>query len=91
MNMHLTDRLDSHFRILEPQKKALARLGIATVRDILYYFPVRYTNVSEIKLARDVSAGDTVTLYGRIGKLKTKKAFRSKMPWEKRSWKTARE
>jgi len=78
--MQLTDELSKHFRLSEEQKKALARLELRTVRDILYYFPVRYTNVSEIKLIRDVSPGDTVTLYGRIGKLKTKKAFVSKMP-----------
>ncbi len=75
-----SDELTSHFRTTEDQKKALARLGLRTVRDMLYYFPVRYTNVSEIKLIRDVVPGDTVTLYGRIGKLKTKKAFKSKMP-----------
>lgn len=78
--MQLSDPLVKHIRILDPQKKALARLGIETVRDLLYYFPVRYSNVSEIKLIRDVVAGDTVTIYGKIGKLKTKKAFRSKMP-----------
>ena len=78
--MELQDELTKHFRLQEDQKKALARLGLKTVRDILYYFPVRYTNVSEIKLIRDAVAGDTVTLYGRIGKFKIKKAFRSGMP-----------
>ena len=78
--MQLSDELQKHFRLTADQKTALARLGIKTIRDILYYFPLRYTNVSEIKLIRDVSAGDTVTLYGRISKLKTRKAFTSKMP-----------
>ena len=78
--MQLSDPLIKHFRILEPQRKALARLGLLTVRDMLFYFPVRYTNVSEIKLIRDAGIGDTVTLYGRISKLKVKKAFKSKMP-----------
>ncbi len=78
--MLLSDELLKHFRTTDEQKKALARLGLKTVRDILYYFPVRYTNVSEIKLIRDAIVGDTVTLYGRIGKLKVKKAFKSKMP-----------
>ena len=78
--MQLTDPLAKHFRLQADQKSALERLGVNTVRDLLYYFPLRYTNVSEIKLIRDVSAGDTVTLYGRISKLKIKKAFKSKMP-----------
>ena len=78
--MQLADELQKHFRLTLDQKSALSRLSIKTIRDILYYFPLRYTNVSEIKLIRDLSAGDTVTLYGRIGKLKTRKAFTSKMP-----------
>jgi ATP-dependent DNA helicase RecG len=78
--MHLQDDLTKHFRTSEDQKKALARLGLKTVRDMLYYFPVRYTNVSEIKLIRDAVIGESVTLYGRITKLKVRKAFKSKMP-----------
>lgn len=78
--MQLSDPLTSHFRLQEDQKKALARLGIKTIRDILYYFPVRYTNVSEIKLIRDLTVGDSATIYGRISKLKTRKAFRTKIP-----------
>lgn len=78
--MHLNDLLKDHIRILEPQRKALSRLKIETIRDLLYHFPVRYSNVSEIKLIRDIEPGEHVTLYGRISKLKTKKAFKSKMP-----------
>jgi ATP-dependent DNA helicase RecG len=78
--MELKDELGKHFRLQEDQKKALARMEIKTVRDLLYYFPVRYTNVSEIKLIRDLSAGDSATVYGRITKLKVKKAFKSRMP-----------
>ncbi len=78
--MLLGDPITSHFRLQEDQKKALTRLGIKTIRDILYYFPVRYTNVSEIKLIRDLAAGDTATIYGRISNLKTRKAFKSKIP-----------
>ncbi len=77
--MKLTDLITSHFRVLEGERKALAKLGLLTIRDILYYFPVRYTNISEIKLIRDAVAGESVTVYGRISKLKTKKAFRTKM------------
>ena len=78
--MQLADELTKHFRLSKEQKSALERLGLQTVRDMLYYFPVRYTNVSEIKLVRDLSVGDTVTLYGRITKLKVRKAFKSKIP-----------
>lgn len=78
--MELSDPLVKHFRVLDVQRKALARIGVTTIRDALFYFPVRYTNVSEIKLIRDITVGDTVTVYGRISKLKLKKAFKSNMP-----------
>ncbi len=78
--MKLSDRIGDNFRLDEKQKKALAKLGLATVRDLLFYFPARYTNVSEIKLIRDAAVGETVTLYGKISGLKTKKGFRSKIP-----------
>ena len=78
--MQLSDDISKHFRLAADQKSALERLGIKTIRDMLYYFPLRYTNISEIKLIRDLSAGDTVTLYGRISKLKMRKAFTSKIP-----------
>ncbi len=78
--MDLRDSLEYTFRLNASQKEALLRINIKTIRDILYYFPLRYTNVSEIKLIRDLEIGDTVTLYGRIGKLKTRKAFKSNMP-----------
>ncbi len=78
--MTLADSLEQTFRLTPLQKTALKRLGLETVHDLLYYFPTRYSNVSEIKLVRDIVAGETVTLYGKISKLKTKKGFRSKIP-----------
>jgi ATP-dependent DNA helicase RecG len=78
--MTLTDPLEKIFRLSPLQKAALKRLGLITVHDMVYYFPARYSHVSEIKLIRDIAAGETVTLYGKISKLKTKKGFRSKIP-----------
>ena len=78
--MQLTDSLESQFRLTAPQKSALKRLGLETVKDILFYFPVRYSDISEIKLIRDLVPGDIATIYGEVSGLKTKKAFRTKIP-----------
>ncbi len=78
--MNLEDQLAKLFRIQDTQKKALARIGLLTVRDLLYYFPTRYNDASAVKLIRDVVPGETVTLYGTLSKLKTKKGFKSKIP-----------
>lgn len=78
--MQLDDLLAKQFRINDIQKQALARIGLSTVRDLLYYFPTRYSDGSAVKLIRDVTVGETVTLYGTLSKLKTKKGFKSKIP-----------
>jgi len=78
--MNLTDTLESQFRLTKDQKSALLRLGLTTIRDLLFYFPARYSDISQIKLIRDLIPGDIATVYGEVSKLKTKKAFRTKIP-----------
>ncbi len=78
--MHLTDPLEKHFRLTTPQKSALKRLGLITLQDMLFYFPVRYSDMSEVKMIRDLLPGDIATVYGEVSGLKTKKAFKSKIP-----------
>lgn len=78
--MNLIDKLESTFRLTPVQKRALSRLGLETIEDLLLYFPTRYSDISEIKLIRDLEAGDIATVYGEITKLKVKKAFRTKIP-----------
>jgi ATP-dependent DNA helicase RecG len=67
-------------RILPVQKKALEKLGIYSVRDLLYYFPVRYSDISEITTISRSAEGESVTLFGKIHHLETKKGFRSGRP-----------
>lgn len=67
-------------RIDEAHKKALKRLGITTVRDLLYHFPTRYGDTAETKNITGLTPGETVTLFGKVDKLKAKKAWKSKIP-----------
>ena len=62
------------------QKKALARLKIATIGDLLFHFPLRYSDMSVVKNVAELVPGDMATVYGKVSKLKTKKGFRSKIP-----------
>ncbi len=78
--MELYSPLSSLFRLDEYQKKALLRLRLETVQDLLYYFPARYSNLSEIKQIQDLVPGENATVYGKISGLKTKKGFRTKIP-----------
>lgn len=78
--MYLNDKIESHFRIDLIQKKALTRLGIVAIRDLLYYFPSRYTDISEFRHINTLKSGEQATIIGIISNLKTKKGFKSKIP-----------
>lgn len=78
--MNLGDKLEIRFRLDESQKKALKKLGIFSVSDLLFYFPIRYSEISEIKKISELIPGDISTVYGKVSKLKTKKAFRTNIP-----------
>ena len=80
LSMELADKIEKHFRIDINQKKALDRLRLHTIRDLLYHFPSRYTDISDIRSIDSITVGETVTIIGTISKLKTKKSFRSKIP-----------
>ncbi len=76
----LDQSVKKFFRIDDGQEKALKKLGILTVRDVLYHFPARYEYYTSAKLIRDCVPGETVTVYGKINGLKTGKGFKSRIP-----------
>ncbi|MDB5254316.1 MAG: recG [Parcubacteria group bacterium] len=78
--MDSLDLLNKHFRILPVQAAALKRLGIHTVEDLLYHFPVRYGDTAKVVPISTLEKGVDVTIFGQISGLKTSKGFRSKMP-----------
>src|SRR3989344_208991 len=79
--MHANDLLTSHFTRLKPdQKSALNRLGIQTIRDLLYHFPARYEAAGPPGTIANVAPGSDVTLYGTIRKPDTRKSWKSRRP-----------
>jgi len=78
--MELTSLLTEQFRIDEYQKKGLEKLKVKTVRDLLFYLPARYSDMSEIREIKDIVPGESATVFGTITDAKTKKAFRRKIP-----------
>ncbi len=67
-------RLKPHVRL------GLRRLGIATVRDLLFHFPTRYADESIFASIGTLSDGEHVTVRATIKKIQTKKSFTSKVP-----------
>jgi ATP-dependent DNA helicase RecG len=78
--MKLNSPLSTEFRLVETQKKALNKMGINTVEDLLYYFPVKYGDTSQVRNIENIEKGDDATIFGKISGLKTSKAFVKKIP-----------
>ncbi len=78
--VNLSDKIEEKFRLDTNQKKALSKLKLFSVADLLFHFPVRYSDISTVMNIADLSVGDMATIYGKISKLKTKKAFRTNIP-----------
>ncbi|MBU1557568.1 ATP-dependent DNA helicase RecG [Patescibacteria group bacterium] len=79
--MELNSKIKKTFpRISETQEKALKKLGVETVRDLLYYFPSRYSNTDEIKNTKSVQKGEKVIIYARVKRIKATKAYYKKIP-----------
>jgi ATP-dependent DNA helicase RecG len=78
--MKLCDKLELKFRLDENQKRALKKLNLFSVSDLLFHFPVRYSDISEVKQIINLVPGETATVFGKVSKLKTKKGYHSKIP-----------
>jgi ATP-dependent DNA helicase RecG len=78
--MDLNTPLKEALRVLPAQEKALKRLKIETVEDLLYHFPRYYGDTAQAKVIAELQAGENAVVFGTISKLKTKKAFLKKIP-----------
>ena len=78
--MQLSDTLTSHFRIDTVHQKSLKKLGIDTVGELLYHLPARYEDISEVQSVGGLVKGQDAIVYGQLSGLKTRKAWKSKMP-----------
>ncbi len=78
--MKLSDNLADHFRIDVVHKKALARLRIETVTDLLYHLPARYEDITDVQSVGSLQKDQDTVVYGQLSGLKTRKAWKSKMP-----------
>ncbi len=78
--MTLESPIGDLFRLADAQKKALSRLGIKTVRDLLYHFPFRYEAAGDEAQVMGLASGQEATLIGTLEKMETKKSWKSRRP-----------
>jgi len=55
----------------EKQSQLLAKLDLYTIEDMLYYFPHRYDDYSKLKLMKDLTYGEEVTILGWVKNVST--------------------
>ena len=60
-------------------QKRLKKLGIQTILDLLYYFPQRYNDFSNIIPINNIKNGSLVCIQGQITEIATEKTFRKWM------------
>ncbi len=78
--MHPDDLLTKHFRLTPLQLQGQKKLGLLTVRDLLYHFPVRYDQGGSESTITGLVAGESVTIFGTITKLETRKSWKRRIP-----------
>ena len=79
MAMNWNSLVEENFRLSPPQKAALKKLNVKTISDLLYHFPARYGDTSEMKSIANLQAGETAVVFGKISGLKISKSFKTKM------------
>ncbi|MDB5238935.1 MAG: recG [Candidatus Parcubacteria bacterium] len=79
MALNLDTLAADRFRLTPPQRDALRRLGVTTIKDLLYHFPVRYGDTVEARSIASLKKGDTAVIFGKISGLKAGKGFKSKV------------
>lgn len=55
----------------QKQSELLAKLNLHTIEDMIYFFPRRYDDYSEMKLIKDLSYGEEVTIIAWIKSINT--------------------
>ncbi len=72
-------KLNSLPRIQKKYLPKLKKLGIETVRDLLYHLPFRYDDFSVVVPTSDLSVGMNVTVIGTVVQSTTQRTWKRKM------------
>jgi ATP-dependent DNA helicase RecG len=77
--MNLDTRLDQIYGIGPKLYKKLQKLGLHKVEDILFYYPFRYNDYSQVKKIKDLINEETATVQGTITLINNKRAKTRRM------------
>lgn len=66
-------------RLTPRQGSALAKLGLKTLRDLLFHFPARYEAIGELKKIRDLREGERASVIAEVMAVKPEKTWKKKV------------
>lgn len=75
----LSQKLDAIKGIGPYYLKRFKKLKLETVEDLIYYFPFRYDDFSQIKNIEDLVPGETATIGGEILEIKSRRTWKKRM------------
>ncbi|MBP7992651.1 MAG: DEAD/DEAH box helicase, partial [Candidatus Magasanikbacteria bacterium] len=79
MSLKLETSITQVAGVGEVLSSKLKRLGIYTVRDLLYYFPFRYEDFSQVSSISDLQSGQLVTIAVQIEMIGAKRSPRRRL------------
>jgi len=77
--LSLNDKIEKYKKVGQRYIKKLHKLGIYTIYDLLFYFPHRYEDFSDIIPIAKVGLNQKVTILGEIVEIINRKTFKKRM------------
>jgi len=77
--MNLDTPIEEIPRIGPQYQKRLKKLGIKTVRDLLFHFPHRYEDFSNLKKISQARVGERVCIRGKISQIENTRTWKKRM------------
>ncbi|PID51974.1 MAG: ATP-dependent DNA helicase RecG [Candidatus Moraniibacteriota bacterium] len=72
----ITQKLDSLPRISKTYAKKCEKLGLFTIRDLLFHFPTRYEDFSHTYDIAELSANTSATIIGKVTDINTTRIYK---------------
>ena len=76
--MNLENPVSSLNRVGSAVAKRLDKIGIHTIRELLYYFPFRYEDYRGVLTIKDLQAGLAASVKARVELIANRRSFKTR-------------
>ncbi|MDD2807438.1 MAG: ATP-dependent DNA helicase RecG [Patescibacteria group bacterium] len=78
MKLDLDNSVSALGRVGQATAKRLKKLGIETVKDLIFYYPVRWEDWSQISVINDLKPDTTVTIKAKLQLINNRRSFKAR-------------